>query len=64
MEQHFTKQNSPLQYQRDIETNTCLSSSVTRWLDYMFNVWIFTTISINLLPKQVQNVAKYYLSPE
>ena len=39
---------------------------MTKWLDYMFNIWSFTTIGIaqkhKNLPKEVENVAKYYLA--
>ena len=43
-----------------------LMFSVTRWLDYFFKIWPFTTSkicqnSISNLPKFVQNLAKYLM---
>ena len=34
---------------------TLLTSSVTRWLDYTFNVWPFITIKIFPIPKNCQS---------
>ena len=45
----------------------CVGISVTRWLDYFFNIWPFTTLkffnSISKLPKNIQNCAKYLMEP-
>ena len=44
--------------------------SVTRWLDYKFKQYLVCynskhlPKSINNLPREVENVAKYYLSPQ
>ena len=53
-----------------LDVTSCVvrySFSVTRWLDYLFNIWAFTTMLICpkslKLPEQAQDFAKYNLNP-
>ena len=46
-----------------------VTASVTRWQDYLFNIWSFSTLkmlpySTKLLPKYIQNFAKNKINPK
>ena len=42
-----------------------MGSSVTRWLDYLFNIWPLLTVKIGIkeLPKGVQKLDKHQINP-